>query len=205
VRPGALLIDFGGVLTSDVGDAFDTYARTAGLPDGALPTLLREDSAANSMFVGFEVGRVSQAEFEPAFAERLTARFGVEVEAEGLVRGLTAALSPDLEMIAVLRRIRAAGVPVAIVSNSFGMEAYDGYELEAIADLVVISAELGVRKPSRRIYRHAAAALAVDTASCLFVDDLELNLAGAKRLGMAVLHHRLTAETVPAFEQAFAL
>lgn len=205
VCPDALLIDFGGVLTSDVLEAFDAFCLAAGLPPGAVPTLLREDADAGRQFVAFEEGRVAEWAFEQSLAASLGNRHEVEIEPAGLVARLTATLRPDRSTIDAVHRVRAAGVPVAIVSNSFGYGAYDGYDLVGLADSIIISGEVGARKPSRRIYRQAAACLRVATERCMFIDDLEINLAGAKRLGMRVFHHRDGDATAAFLEQVFAL
>jgi hypothetical protein len=60
--------------------------------------------------------------------------------------------SADHEMLDALAALRAGGMPVALVANSFGRDCYDGFDLHALADVVVISSDVGVRKPSRRIY-----------------------------------------------------
>ena len=92
-------------------------------------------------------------------------------------------------MFGAVAALRAAGVTTVLVSNSFGMHAYDGYELDAQFDHMVVSAEVGARKPSGAIYRRA-----IELAGCapedgLFVDDLQQNVDGARRAGMrGVLH-----------------
>jgi putative hydrolase of the HAD superfamily len=60
--------------------------------------------------------------------------------------------SADNKMLDALDALRAGGMPIALVTNSFGRDCYDGFDLHALADVVVISSEVGVRKPSRRIY-----------------------------------------------------
>jgi putative hydrolase of the HAD superfamily len=209
VRPGvrrdALLIDFGGVLTSSVPEAFDAFGRSVGLGPGAFVSLLHEDAEASRLFVAFEEGRMEEADFERRFVRRIQAHYGVDVEPAGFVTGLSAALEPDTAMLDVLRRVRVAGVPVAIVSNSFGYDAYDGYRIRELADEIVISGHVGVRKPSRRIFQRAVERLGVPAENCLFVDDLEINLSGARRLGIGVFHHRESLSTVRFLEEEFAL
>jgi len=61
---------------------------------------------------------------------------------------------------------------------------------------VLISGELGVRKPSRAIYRRAADAIGVPADECVFVDDLAQNLVPARELGMATIRHTGTPETL---------
>lgn len=197
----ALLVDFGGVLTSDVFEAFAAFCRGAGLEPDAFVRLLRRDRAAADLLVAVEVGWISEAEFE----RRLAPLLGADVEPEGLIGRLSGTLEPEPEMLAVVERIRAAGHPTVVVSNSFGMAAYDGYELERRVDHVVLSGEVGMRKPSRQIYAHAADLVGADPADCVFVDDLAQNVTGAERAGMTGVLHRDTAETVAALERLFEL
>jgi epoxide hydrolase-like predicted phosphatase len=66
---------------------------------------------------------------------------------------------------------------------------------------VVISAEVGVRKPDPRIYELGARAIGLEPAACVFVDDLPGNLKPARELGMATVHHTDAQDTVPQLER----
>ena len=48
----------------------------------------------------------------------------------------------DHEMLDALAALRAGGMPVALVTNSFGRDCYDGFDLHALADVVVISSDV---------------------------------------------------------------
>jgi putative hydrolase of the HAD superfamily len=204
-HPRALLIDFGGVLTSSVTDGFASYEHAVGLPPGGFFALVGADAEANRLWVAFEEGRIDEDEFQSAMAVRLAAGYGVEVDPGGIVAGLTGTLVPDQAMLDVLGELRAGGTATAIVSNSFGHDAYHGYDIESLADEVVISGVVGVRKPARRIFQIAADQLGVEPGECLFVDDLELNLSGARRLGMSAFHHVETAASVSFLREQFGL
>jgi putative hydrolase of the HAD superfamily len=108
-------------------------------------------------------------------------------------------------MLDALAGLRAAGVPVALVTNALGRDCYDGFDLDALADVVVISSAVGVRKPSRRIYAVACEGLGVAPEDCVMIDDVQHNLAGAARLGIAGLLHRDAAATVRELDQRFGL
>ncbi len=201
--PHAILVDFGGVLTTSVHEAFAAFGATLGDPD--LPMrLLREDPESAQLIVEAECGRLEDEDFETAFAARLAAH-GAEVEPAGLIRNLQAGLVPDEETLALVAALRAGGHPVALVTNSFGRDCYEGFDLEAIADVVVVSGQLGVRKPSRRIYTAAAEALDVPAERCIMVDDLEHNLAGAARVGMEGVLHRSAAGTSAELRERFGI
>jgi putative hydrolase of the HAD superfamily len=204
-RFDALFVDFGGVLTSNVFDAFGDYCESAGLARDAFAASLRNDPCAARLLRDVETGHLSEANFELRFASKLTAGTGVTIEPQGLIERLTTTLSADDAMLAVLERVHDAGFKTAIVSNSFGYGAYDGYDLDRIVDHVVLSGRVGVRKPSRRIYAMAAEMADVDPARCVFVDDLAQNITGAERVGMTGVHHTDAALTVPLLEELFEL
>jgi HAD superfamily hydrolase (TIGR01509 family) len=56
--------------------------------------------------------------------------------------------------------------------------------------VVVISAEVGMRKPEERIFRHTAALLGLEPQECVFIDDVAANVAAAEAVGLVSLHHR---------------
>jgi epoxide hydrolase-like predicted phosphatase len=103
-------------------------------------------------------------------------------------------------MIEAVRRARAAGVRTGLVSNSWGVQRYPRDLLAELFDGVVISGELGIRKPSPEIYARGAQSIGLAPEACVFVDDLPLNLEPAARLGMATVHHRSAGETLPELE-----
>ncbi len=179
-----LLVDYGGVLTRSVFASFDAYCARAGLPAGRIVQLLRTDPAARDLLTGLENGTLPLPEFERGLAGLLG------VAPDGLVRQLLAGATPDEAMHAAVRAARGHGIRTALVSNSWGTDGYDRPALATMFDAVLISAELGVRKPSRAIYQQATEAIGVPAARCVFVDDLAVNLTPAQELGMATVHHR---------------
>lgn len=186
----ALLVDYGGVLTTSIGDAFEQFARLEGLAPGAVSAALRSGPAMRLLLDGIEEGTLPEAEFERELALLLG------VAPEGLIGRMLATLAPDERMIAAVRALRRAGVPTALVSNSWGVDIYPAALLAELFDATVISGQVGIRKPSREIYLHATRALGLDPADCVFVDDLPRNLAPAAELGMATVHHTDSAATV---------
>jgi len=114
-------------------------------------------------------------------------------------------MSIDHEMLALLGDLRAAGRSVALVSNSFGTGTYDGVELAAVADAIVISSEVGIRKPSRRIYAIACERLGIDPEEAVMIDDLQQNLDGAARIGIAGVLHTSAADTRRQLAERFGI
>ena len=200
----ALLVDFGGVLTVPLERAFGALSVESGLDPRTALRLLATHEGARTALGEHEVGRLDDEGFEDAFAAAI-AEVGGRVEARGLLARLAHHLDLDEPMVDLVREVRAAGVPVALVSNSLGRDCYARVDLDELFDVTVISGQVGVRKPSRRIYAIAADRLGLAPEQCVMVDDLEHNLVGAARLGIRGIHHRTFADTVRAVREVLGL
>lgn len=110
-----LLVDFGGVLTTNVFESFRAFCRDEGLDPDAFLDLFRSDPEARRDLRSVETGYIDEHEF----ARRIGERLGV-AQTEGLVDRLFARISPDGEMVAAVKRAKAAGVRTGLVSNSMG-------------------------------------------------------------------------------------
>lgn len=190
-----LLIDFGGVLTSDVFASFAVFCAEHGLDPQELARRFRHDEASRDALIGLEEGTVPPEEFE----RRLAPRLGVEPD--GLLERLMAGARPDHDMIGAVRAARAAGVRTGLISNSWGLERYDRALLDELFDGVVLSGEHGIRKPSRRMYELGADAIDLPPEACVYVDDLGFNLKPAAELGMATVKHERSEQTIAALEE----
>ena len=100
---------------------------------------------------------------------------------------MQAGMSIDQDVLALLDDLRAAGYPVALVSNSFGTGTYDGVDLAAVADAVVISAEVGLRKPDPAIFELSVTRLGVPPEGSVFVDDHPGHLKAAAEADVVVI------------------
>jgi putative hydrolase of the HAD superfamily len=192
--PG-LLVDWGGVLTSDVFVSFGAFCELEGLERDATSRVFRNDEECRELILGLETGAVAQEEFEP----RVAALLGVP--APGLIDRLFADARPDEDMLQAVRRARAGGIRTGLVSNSWGTRRYPRDLLSALFDAVVISGEVGLRKPAPEIYALGAERIGLEPSECVFVDDLKANLAPAAELGMATVRHRAADETIPELER----
>jgi epoxide hydrolase-like predicted phosphatase len=99
----------------------------------------------------------------------------------------------------VLRQAKAAGLSTALLSNSWGLD-YPREQWDELFDVVVISGEVGMRKPEARIYQLAAERLGVAPEACVFVDDLAPNIRGAQAVGMVGVHHVTPQQTIEELE-----
>jgi epoxide hydrolase-like predicted phosphatase len=189
VRRG-LLVDFGGVLTTDVFASFAGFCSAEGLEPDTVRDRFIGDPIARSLLAELEVGRLTEEDFEPRFAAVL------EVSPAGLIDRLFAGMRPDEEMLAAVAGFKRAGVRTGLVSNSWGHGRYDRSLFPELFDGVVISGEVGIRKPDPEIYARGAEAIGLEPSDCVFVDDLPGNLKPARALGMATVLHREAARTI---------
>jgi putative hydrolase of the HAD superfamily len=191
----ALLIDWGGVLTTNLFASFKAYCEQAEIDPKLLMGRFRTDPEARKLLIALETGALDEAAFEQRFAKLL------EVEPDGLVDGMFAGVAPDTAMVHAVRMARQAGVKTALVSNSWGVHRYPHDMFDELFDGVVISAEEGIRKPAVRMYELGAERAGAAPADCVYVDDLPFNLTPAEELGMATVHHTDAAITIPRLEE----
>lgn len=186
-----LLLDFGGVLTTSVAASFMAYERAAGLPEGIVIALLLDASRDAD---GGLVGRLERGELHPdTFEAELRARMeqqGHRAPAGSLLEGLFDGVDPDEAVWGLAQQVRAAGCPTGLLSNSWGSAIYPWERLRATFDVLVVSGEVGLRKPDRAIYELASERLGLPPSRIVFVDDLEPNVVGARACGMIAIHHR---------------
>jgi putative hydrolase of the HAD superfamily len=198
-----LVIDWGGVLTNSILSTVQVWAETDQIDWASYVACMRPwlteayggpEVAANPVHA-LERGECTVPEFERMFAARLTRTDGGPVPAEGLLGRMFAATETVPAMYDLLRKARAAGVRTCLLSNSWGSEWYDRTDFPELFDGVVISCEVGMRKPEPAIFRHAAELIGLPPAACLFVDDVEANISAAEACGMTGVHHSDPAVT----------
>ena len=144
-------------------------------------------------------------EFEQRLASMLVRRDGGQVLAEGLLGRMFAASVPSEQMYAAVHALRTAGLRACLLSNSWGNDAYPREVFDGMFDAVVISAEVGMRKPEERIYRHATELIGLPPAECVFVDDMEANVRAAEAIGMCGILHTEPEATVARLAELFGL
>jgi len=180
-----LLVDFGGVLTTNVFQSFRAFCVAEGLAPNAFVDLLRSSEETRAQLRLLETNRIGADEFGAHVGPLL----GV-ADTAGLMDRVFAGIGPEPAMVDAVRTVRSAGVATGLISNSVGSSIYDQAVLDELFDAVVISGEVGLHKPQPEIYLLGAERIAVAPARCAFVDDLRENCAGAEAVGMTAVLHR---------------
>jgi epoxide hydrolase-like predicted phosphatase len=205
----ALIVDYGGVLTSPLLNSMDSWVDAEGIDPETFRATMRDwlglsygvDAEASPVHA-LERGEVEVPEFERELAGRLTTIDGGPVEAEGLLTRMFSGFGWEPSMTEALRHAKAAGLATALLSNSWGNE-YPREGWDQLFDVVVISGEVGMRKPEARIFHLVAERLGLEPSQCVFVDDLAPNIRGAAEVGMVGVHHVTPQETIDELEALF--
>jgi putative hydrolase of the HAD superfamily len=218
----ALLVDYGGVLTTPIGVSFARFCVETGVSPERFKAVLAGAYADHSLIgspgvsggdepdglpaawhtgdlvADAETGRITQEEFERRLAAALSDGLAEPLEPVDLGLRLFASLQPDHAMRSAVAAAHARGFRTVMVSNTWGAIRSEQVQLiDELFDDVVRSDEVGVRKPDPEIYLLAAARAAAAPEACVFVDDIPVNVEGARAVGMAGVLHRDAAITIP--------
>jgi putative hydrolase of the HAD superfamily len=183
----AVLFDFGGVLTSSPFEAFATYEAEAGLPAGTI-RLLNATNPDENAWARLERNEVDRAGFADLFDSEAAA-LGFKVDAVRVLAALDGQLRP--EMVEAVRRCSARMATALLTNNIEPIEEWthsqETDEVVGLFDVIVQSSVVGCRKPEPRFYEIACQQLGVKPSSCVFLDDLGVNLKPARAMGMATI------------------
>ncbi|MFB4266273.1 HAD family hydrolase [Nonomuraea sp. GTA35] len=206
-----VLIDWGGVLTTSLSDSIARWIAADRIDADRYYTVMREmiDHAyrggdGESVVHALERGEIDGAAFERDLAARLLTVDGVPPVAEGLLERMFAGFERVEAMYDMLRDVRSNGVRTCLLSNSWS-NTYPRDDWDEVFDAVVISGEVGMRKPEPRIFEHALGRIGLAGAECVFIDDIEANIDAARALGIAGIHHRDAATTIAELETVLRL
>ncbi|MEV6329332.1 HAD family phosphatase [Streptomyces sp. NPDC051909] len=188
----AVVFDYGGVLTLPVKQSIAAWLAADGIePDSFSRTLrawMSRDAPTGTPVHRLETGELTVEEFDALLAAELTTTDGHPVDPVGVLSRLFAGMRPDPEMFTLVEELRGLGIRVGLLSNSWG-DTYPRERIDALLDPVVISGEVGLRKPDAPIYELTLARLGVAADRALFLDDAEPNVLGARAVGMRAHLH----------------
>jgi putative hydrolase of the HAD superfamily len=206
-RIEAVISDFGGVLTSPLLDSFLAFQEQSGISPAALGQAMAAiaERHGNHPLAELETGRMSEETFLDELGRELSAQLEREIEMRGFGEEYFEHLQPNEELIDYMRALRDRGYRLAICTNNVKEweERWRGMlPVDEIFEVVVDSAFVGTRKPERRIYEITLERLDVSPAAALFVDDIELNCEGARKLGMHAVQFHSNEQAIADIEAA---
>ena len=187
----AIVFDVGGVLSKDMIDTkLIDLARSYNLDTGAVMEVrdryrdradlgqVSDDMFWNELLEHFGVSATPQDVEIDSYLELVDGTLDVAKVLSQTYR--TAILSNDSREMSALRR------------RKFGFDT--------VFSTIVISAEVGVKKPDPTIYRVLLDRLGVPANECVFIDNNQANVDAAKSLGMQAIRF----ESAPQLREALA-
>lgn len=211
VRLRALVVDWGGVLTEPLDAAIRAWAEIDGVEFEHYVDVMRSwlgphqgELARDNPVAALERGEIEVPHFEEQLAQRLSQAAGREIRAVGLLQRMFDQFEHAPAMSALVLRARRAGLRTGLLSNSWGNE-YPREGWDEMFDAIVISGEVGMRKPEPEIFAHALDLLGVLAEETVFVDDLAHNVQAAVELGLVGIHHTSYETTASELEELFGV
>lgn len=198
----AAIFDVGGVLTTSPVLAIRDYALAEGIDYGILGPLIAEPDSAWSRWERSEIG---EAEFEELFEQQGRER-GIRFSARAIREVAFGSQQVRDEMVAVVEHLRGKVRLGAITNNVLRDDSRPrSLDLHALFEVVVESAKVGLRKPDPRIYHLACDRLGVTPPESAFLDDIGINLKGARALGMTTIKVDGTLRAIEELEAALGI
>jgi len=211
----AVIFDYGGVVAGKVTDFYVTnekglrikgepcleqISQRLGLPCSDL--LLEIDS---------QIPQLQRAEIEEkAVWEKiaLTRKLTLPVDYNNLLgERYLEVYQENLEVVALISRLKKQGTLVGLLSNTIKThtdinERYNRFEK---FDFVILSHQVGFRKPEEEIYKEAlqsAKKYDITPSECVYIDDVLANLEPAQKLGMHSINFRNGENEVTSLKQS---
>ena len=189
----AILWDFGGVLTTSPFEAFNRFEAAHDLPKDFIRRVNSTNPTTNA-WAQFESNTITTEQFDQLF-EQESESLGHPVRGMRVLELLSGELRP--RMVSALRKCKEHFKVGCITNNMKSGEGPSMARDEAKAaasqsvmtlfDVIVESSVEGVRKPDPRIYEIACGRMDIAPETCVFLDDLGINLKPAKALGMTTI------------------
>lgn len=195
-----LIADFGGVLTTSFEGALRSFCVREGLAPDALQRIFSVNAGAHGALKDLERGKINQAEFVDYLAPALG------LHPEHLLERILADIRTEPIVTNAVQGLRSEGIRICVLTNSWGTDPFDPYEpfrLDDYYDAVVISHQVGLRKPEPEIFQLAAERIGLNTQECVFVDDVAHYLDSARSLGMGAIHATDPTTTVADLRELF--
>ena len=208
----ALILDFGGVISRTL---FETHAmteRALGLSPGTLTWRGPFAPESDDLWTAMQNDEISEREYWAQRASEVGNLLGEHwTEMSQFVKAARGADPESIirpEAMDAIKSASEAGVRLAVLSNEldlfYGSEFRRNLPFLQKFDVVADATYTKILKPDPRAYLDCANELGVKPRHCVFVDDQERNVEGAKAVGMNAVHFDVR-QPGKCFEQALSM
>lgn len=201
MRIDTLIFDFGGVLYfPPQGQGLHRWLKFLGLRDDEKIMDMIDDPLNSTLFWEIMRGTVNENEFW----QYLVKKWHIPKPIFYLFQNkLKAKRNLNNYMLSFIQK-KCSLYKTAILSNAGNntrslME--NSFKLDTLVDKIIISAEEGFAKPDKELFHIALSKLNSIPKQCIFIDDLERNIAAAKEIGIRSVLFSDSQQTIDAIEK----
>ena len=206
-----VISDFGGVLTTPLVQSFAAVQDQTGIPFEELAKAMGRIEEADGAHPLYELekGNLSEVDFLQKLGDELEPALGHRPELHRFSEIYFDALHPNAPMIDLMREVKQAGHRMGLLTNN--VREWEPLwramlPVDEIFEVVVDSGFVGLRKPDPAIYELTLERLGGAPAEeCLFIDDVDVNCAAARELGMSAIHYQHNDQAIPEIREALGL
>ena len=196
-----VIVDWGGVLTRSINDSVASWMQQDGINEQIFESVISQwlgpaaglEAHFNPIHA-LERGAIQVPDFEKRLAQELTLKSHHEFDHNGLLQRMFDHFEQAHDMRGLVYRVKKLGYKTALLSNSWGNE-YPREGWDEMFDVIVISGEVGMRKPERRIFQYTLDKLEIPGSNSVFVDDVKMNIDAGVEVGLIGIHHETYEKT----------
>lgn len=205
----AIVSDFGGVLTTPLLGSFMAFQNETGISMESLGRAMQTIAERDGEHPLFELerGRMSEAHFLDQVRDALEPELGHRPTLHRFREIYFDALDPNEPMIELMWDLKRRGLRMGLLTNN--VREWEPYwrpmlPVDEIFEVVVDSGFVGMRKPEPEIYELTVERLGdgLQPSDCLFIDDGEPNVEGARAVGMTAIHFRDNDQAIAEIQAA---
>jgi len=204
-----IVSDFGGVLTTPLLQSFMAFQDQTGITTEMLGKGMQAAAEANGENPLFEMerGEITEVAFLELLTDHLEPLLGHRPEMHRFKEIYFEALDPNPPMIELMRELKEAGYRMAMLTNN--VREWEPLwrsmlPVDEIFETVVDSGFVGCRKPESRIYELTLERIAEPAEACLFIDDVLVNVEGARKAGLHAVHFQDNEQAIAEIRAALA-
>ena len=179
-----VIFDFGGVIHSfNVNDFFrELRGRTDKTPE-EMASLV----AGSGLPRRYESGEISSREFYLGIAGLC----GLSMPEEEFISAFVGIFTPIEPTVRLIRGLsRSYRLGLLSNTNEWHFERHiRAVDIFPLFDAVTLSYRVKTMKPAEGIYRDSLEKIGLPPQECVFIDDLEVNVAAARRMGVHAIHY----------------
>ena len=198
----AVWTDFGGVLTPPLSVTFNAFCTKTGLDPAPLMAATMKVTArygTDDIMLPLDTPLVSEDEWLAQVRAVLREEHGVDADIDNFAAAWFGDRPANQGWLDRLRELRDSGLFVGLISNM--PPAWDQHwrrmvDPAGLFDEVLLSFEVGFRKPDRRMFDLAVQRTGIAAEHSVFVDDLARNCDGATQAGWRAIHFTDTESAV---------